>query len=89
MNQLHTDRSSSGSWWLTGFAGAVSTTAVTLLLSTVVSTPAHAAPTNFSPADPDIVTAVTSDSDYTPVIRYCFMGRPGWHDALAGPPPDC
>jgi hypothetical protein len=88
MNQLHTDRSSVGSWGLTGLAAAVSTTAVAVLLSAVVSTaPAYSAPTNQMPAGPDVVS--TSTGDATAATHYCFMGETEWHDAASGPHPTC
>jgi hypothetical protein len=87
MNQLHTDGSSFSFWGLTGLAGAVSTTAVAVLLSAVVSTPAHSAPTNLSPAEPNTVTSV--EDGRTAQAGPCFMGRYSWNDATAGPPPTC
>ena len=85
MNQLHTDRGVLGSWGLTGLAGAVSTTAVAVLLSAVVSSPAYSAPANDMPAGPDTVAAVTHHRHAPAATPYCFMGRPGRDDSAALP----
>jgi hypothetical protein len=84
MNQL---QSSTVSWTLTGLAGAVSTAAVTVLLGSVLSTPAYSAPTRYTPADPGSVTVTTVDQP-APAMRNCFMGRHSW-PAAEGPPPQC
>ena len=81
MNQLHTDRRSSGSWGLTGLAGAVSTAAVAVLLSAVLSTQAYSAAANQMPADP----GGAATGHHTAATPYCFMGRPGWDDSAALP----
>ena len=88
MNQLHTDSSTFGFWGLTGLAGAVSTTAVAVLFSVVVSAPAYSAPTDLMPAEPDHVASVQADRRATH-DGLCFMGRYSWPDAIAGPPPTC
>jgi hypothetical protein len=82
MNQLHTDRRSFGSWGLTGLAGAVSTTAVAVLLSAVLSTPAYSASAIQMPAGPEGV----SSENTAAVTHYCFMGQYQWHYATTTPP---
>jgi hypothetical protein len=68
-----TTRMSLRFWAPTGVAGAVATAAVAMLLSAVLTVPAHSMPSDQRPPEPG--SPAVADNTPGGVTAYCYMGR--------------